>query len=76
ASSWFAVYGPNSLSNDLQGRLSLAIKQVVESDGFKRRAEDQGAKAVVMNGPELARLGANERKMWNRIVKLANIKAD
>lgn len=76
ASSWFAVYGPNSLSDDLQGRLSQAIRQVVESDGFKRRAEDQGAKAVAMNGPELARLGANERKMWNRIVKLANIKAD
>ena len=76
ASSWFAVYGPNSLSNDLQNRLSLAIRQVVESDNFKKRAEDQGAKAVVMNGPELAKLGASERNMWGRIVKLANIKAD
>ena len=76
ASSWFAVYGPNSLSNDLQNRLSLAIRQVVESENFKKRAEDQGAKAVVMNGPELAKLGASERNMWGRIVKLANIKAD
>lgn len=76
ASSWFAVYGPASLSSDLQNRLSLAIKQVVESDNFKKRAEDQGAKAVVMNSAELATLGANERKMWERIVKVANIKAD
>jgi tripartite-type tricarboxylate transporter receptor subunit TctC len=76
ASSWFAVYGPNSLSADLQNRLSLAIKQVVESDSFRKRAEDQGAKAVVMNGAELAALGANERNMWNRVVRLANIKAD
>ena len=76
ASSWFAVYGPASLSGDLQNRLSLAIKQVVESDHFKKRAEDQGAQAVVMNSAELATLGANERKMWERIVKLANIKAD
>jgi tripartite-type tricarboxylate transporter receptor subunit TctC len=76
ASSWFAVYGPTGLSADLQGRLSLAIKQVVESEGFKKRAEEQGAKAVVMSGAELGTLGDNERKMWGRIVKLANIKAD
>ncbi len=76
ASSWFAVYGPTGLSADLQGRLSLAIKQVVESEGFKKRAEEQGAKAIVMSGAELGTLGDNERKMWGRIVKLANIKAD
>jgi tripartite-type tricarboxylate transporter receptor subunit TctC len=76
ASSWFAVYGPTGLSADLQGRLSLAIKQVVESENFKKRAEEQGAKAVVMSGAELGALGDNERKMWGRIVKLANIKAD
>lgn len=76
ASSWFAVYGPTGMSADLQNRLSLAIKQVVESDNFKKRAEDQGAKAVVMSSAELAALEANERKMWARIVKVANIKAD
>ena len=76
ASSWFAVYGPTGLSADLQNRLSLAIKQVVESDSFKKRAEDQGAKAVVMSSAELATLEANERKMWARIIRVANIKAD
>jgi tripartite-type tricarboxylate transporter receptor subunit TctC len=76
ASSWFAVYGPASLPADLQGRLALAIRQVVESENFRKRAEDQGAKAVVMSPVELATLGDNERKMWARIVKLANIKAD
>jgi len=76
ASSWFAVYGPAGLSADLQNRLSLAIRQVVESDNFRKRAEEQGAKAIAMNGAELDALGTNERKMWGRIVKLANIKAD
>jgi len=76
ASSWFAVYGPTGLSADLQNRLSLAIRQVVESDNFRKRAEEQGAKAIAMNGAELDALGSNERKMWGRIVKLANIKAD
>lgn len=76
ASSWFAVYGPTGLSADLQNRLSLAIRQVVESDNFRKRAEEQGAKAIAMNGAELDALGSNERKMWGRIVKVANIKAD
>ena len=76
ASSWFAVFGPTGLSADLQNRLSLAIRQVVESDNFRKRAEEQGAKAIAMNGAELDALGTNERKMWGRIVKLANIKAD
>lgn len=76
ASSWFAVYGPTRLPADLQSRLTLAIKQVVESDSFKKRAEEQGAKAIVMNGAELAAHADNERKMWGRIVKLAAIKAD
>ena len=76
ASSWFAVYGPSAMSADLQNRLSLAIRQVVEADSFKKRAEDQGAKAIVMSSAELSTLEANERRMYARIIKVANIKAD
>ena len=76
ASSWFAVYGPNALANDSASRISAAIKQVVESEPFRKRAEEQGAKAVFLGGEELAKLGASERDMWARIVRLSNIKAD
>ncbi|MBG9389763.1 Bug family tripartite tricarboxylate transporter substrate binding protein [Caenimonas aquaedulcis] len=76
ASSWFAVYGPNGLSPELQAKLSAAVAQVVESESFRKRAEEQGAKAIPMNGAELAALGASERNMWNRVVKAAHITAD
>lgn len=76
ASSWFAVYGPAGLPADVSTRLTAAIRQVVESEAFRKRAEDQGAKAVFLDGPALARLAEDERKMWGRIVKVANIKAD
>ncbi|WP_332774772.1 Bug family tripartite tricarboxylate transporter substrate binding protein [Polaromonas sp.] len=76
ASSWFAVYGPNGIPNDTLGRISAAVKQVVESDHFRKRAEEQGAKAVFLGSAELARLASSERDMWNRIVKLSGIKAD
>ena len=76
ASSWFAVYGPTGMSADLQGRLSAAVRQVVESPEFKRRAEEQGAKPMPMTPTELAKLGVDERATWDRIVKVAHIKAD
>jgi tripartite-type tricarboxylate transporter receptor subunit TctC len=76
ASSWFAVYGPAGMQPELQNRLSAAVRQVVETPEFRRRAEEQGAKAVAMTPAELAALGAAERATWDRIVRVANIKAD
>jgi len=76
ASSWFAVYGPSAMQADVQNRLSAAVRQVVESAEFRRRAEEQGAKAVAMTPAELAQLGKDERAKWERIVRVAQIKAD
>ena len=76
ASSWFAVYGPSGLPADVASRLSAAVKQVVESEAFKKRAEEQGAKAQFLGSTELVKLGTDERGMWSRIVRIANIKAD
>ena len=52
------------------------MRQVVESAEFRRRADEQGAKAVAMRPPNWPKLGENERAMWERIVRLAQIKAD
>jgi len=76
ASSWFGVYGPNSLPTEAANRLSAAVKQVVESEPFRKRAEEQGAKALFLGGSELGKMAADERNMWARIVRAANIKAD
>lgn len=76
ASSWFAVYAPNGLTYDTLARISSAIKQVVASDNFKRRAEEQGAKALFLGSADLAKLASAERDTKGRIVKVAGIKAD
>ena len=76
ASSWFALYGPSGMSSDAVERISAAVKQVVESDAFRKRAEEQGAKALFLGAPELTKLGANEREMWGRIIKRSRITAD
>ena len=76
ASSWFAVYGPAGLSAELQNKLSTAVRQVVETPEFRRKAEEQGAKAIAMTPAELATLGTTERATWERIIRVAQIKAD
>ena len=76
ASSWFAVFGPNAMSAEALARISGAIRQVVESEAFKKRAEEQGAKAVYMSSDTLAKLAVDERLMWQRIIKVSGIKAD
>lgn len=76
ASSWFAVYGPAGLAPELQNRLSGAVRQVVESAEFRRKAEEQGAKAVAMTPAELDALGRKERSTWERVIRVAQIKAD
>ena len=76
ALSWFAVYGLNGLIHDTLARLSSAIKQVVASDNFRRRAEKQGAKALFLGSTDLAKLTSAEHDARGRIVKVAGIKAD
>jgi tripartite-type tricarboxylate transporter receptor subunit TctC len=76
ASSWFAVYGPATLPADVQNKLSAAVRQVVETAEFRHRAEEQGAKAIAMTPAELATLAANERATWDRVIRVAQIKAD
>lgn len=76
ASSWFAVYGPSAMAAEVQNRLSAAVRQVVESAEFRKRAEEQGAKAIAMTPAELHALGTKERAQWERVIKAANIKAD
>ena len=76
ASSWFVVYGPNGMPVETQARISTAIQQVVASEAFEKRAEEQSAKAPFLNAAELTRLDATDRAMWGRTIKVANIKAD
>jgi tripartite-type tricarboxylate transporter receptor subunit TctC len=72
ASSWFAVYGPSAMAAEVQNRLSAAVRQVVESAEFRKRAEEQGAKAIAMTPAELHALGTKERAQWERVIKAAN----
>jgi tripartite-type tricarboxylate transporter receptor subunit TctC len=76
ASSWFALFGPSSASPETVNRISSAVRQVVESDGFRKKSEDQGAQAAYLDSARLAQLAETERSMWARVIAVAKIKAD
>ncbi len=46
---------------------------MVESEGFKKRAEEQGAKAVVMTSAELSTLGDNENELEVTALRVGGI---
>lgn len=76
ASSWFAVFAPAGTPKPVIDKLSNEIAKIMQSDEFKRKAEEQGAHAAYMNPQQLGEFTKSELASWGRFVKAANITAD
>lgn len=76
ASSWFAVYAPAGTPKAVVNRLTTEIQKIMNTDEFKRKAEEQGAYAVYMNPQQLADFTSLELQSWGKFVKAANITAE
>jgi tripartite-type tricarboxylate transporter receptor subunit TctC len=74
--SWFAVFAPAGTPPAVVARLSAEIKTVVESAVFRKKMDDQGAFAVYMDSPTLARFVDTELGAWAKVIRSANIKPD
>jgi tripartite-type tricarboxylate transporter receptor subunit TctC len=75
-SSWFAVYAPAGTPKPIIDKLTTEIAKVMQTDAFKRKAEEQGADAAYMNPQQLADFTRAELGRWGGVVKTANIKPD
>ena len=74
--SWFAVFAPAKTPAAITSRLAAAVRTIVESDGYRRKIEDQGAFAVYMGPAELGRFVEQESQAWAKVVRAAGIKAE
>lgn len=74
--SWFAVYAPAGTPAAVLDKLAGAIKQVVESSEFKKKAEEQGGAAVYMSQSTLGTFTDAELERWGKIIKTAKISAE
>ena len=75
-SSWFALYAPAGTPKPIIDKLTTEIAKIMQTDAFKRKAEEQGATADYMNPQQLADFTRAELARWGQVVKTANIKAD
>ena len=73
AESWYGLYAPAGTPADVVGRLNAAVKKAVESDTFRKRANDEG---LIISGGDPNELGnyvRAEEARWTKIVKENNI---
>ncbi len=74
--SWFAVFAPAGTPAPVVQRLSSEIKTIVESEGYRKKMDEQGAFAVYMDSPTLAKFVDQELAAWAKVIRSANIKPD
>ena len=74
--SWFALFAPAKTPPAVIEKLTTQVKAIVESEGFRKKVEDQGAFAVYMNPTALGKFVEQESALWAKVIKDGNIKAD
>jgi tripartite-type tricarboxylate transporter receptor subunit TctC len=74
--SWFAVFAPAKTPPEVVSRLTAEIRKIVESEGYRRKMNDQGAFAAYMDPPALGKFVSQELEVWARVIRTADIKAD
>jgi len=73
-SSWFAMYGPKDLPEEVVKKLSSAIEKIMQSKEYREKAAQQGADAAYLNPQELKQYTADELKKWKQVIDAAGIK--
>ena len=73
-SSWFAMYGPKDLPPAVVGRLDSAIRKIMATPEYQKKAEQLGATAEYMGPDKLAAYTGEELARWKKVIDTAGIK--
>jgi tripartite-type tricarboxylate transporter receptor subunit TctC len=71
--SWFAAFAPAATPKPVVEKISAAMKQVVESAAYRKRAEEQGAFANYMTPAALNGFVTEELNTWANVIAAAKI---
>ncbi|WP_137177334.1 tripartite tricarboxylate transporter substrate binding protein [Roseomonas sp. AR75] len=74
--AWFGIYAPAGTPAPVVARLSDAIRSVVQTEGFRRRALDSGTHVAFMNPEELAAFTRTELAFWSEVIERLGIKLE
>ncbi|MDF3833662.1 tripartite tricarboxylate transporter substrate binding protein [Cupriavidus basilensis] len=75
-SSWFAMYAPAGTPKPIVDKLAGEIERIMQTDAFRKKAEELGAEAKFMGPQQLATYQRNELARWGKVIKSADIHAE
>lgn len=73
AESWYGLYAPAGTPPDVIAKLNAAARKAVESDTFRKRANDEGLIISAGAPSELSNYVQTEETRWTKVVKENNI---
>ncbi|MBB1633449.1 tripartite tricarboxylate transporter substrate binding protein [Cupriavidus sp. UME77] len=76
ADSWYGLFVPAGTPKDVIARLNAAARNAVQTEAFRKRAEQEGLTVGAGTPEEFGRYVAGESQRWSKIIKDANITAD
>ncbi|AJG20070.1 Bug family tripartite tricarboxylate transporter substrate binding protein [Cupriavidus basilensis] len=75
-SSWFAMYAPAGTPKPIIDKLAGEIERIMQTEAFRKKAEELGAEAKFMGPQQLATYQRNELVRWAKVIKAADIHAE
>ncbi|MCY0855733.1 MULTISPECIES: Bug family tripartite tricarboxylate transporter substrate binding protein [unclassified Cupriavidus] len=75
-SSWFAMYAPAGTPKPIIDKLAGEIDRIMQTEAFRKKAEELGAEAKFMGPAQLATYQRNELARWAKVIKAADIHAE
>ncbi|MCP3017882.1 Bug family tripartite tricarboxylate transporter substrate binding protein [Cupriavidus basilensis] len=75
-SSWFAMYAPAGTPKPVIDKLAGEIERIMQTEAFRKKAEELGAEAKFMGPQQLATYQRNELVRWAKVIKAADIHAE
>lgn len=76
ADSWYGLFVPAGTPAPVIARLNAAAKKAVQTEGFRKRAEQEGLAISAGSPDEFGRYVKGESQRWSKVIKEANITAD
>ncbi|WP_081488727.1 Bug family tripartite tricarboxylate transporter substrate binding protein [Cupriavidus basilensis] len=74
--SWFALYAPAGTPKPIIDKLAGEIDRIMQTEAFRKKAEELGAEAKFMGPQQLAAYQRSELARWAKVIKAADIHAE
>ena len=76
SNTWFGLYGPKGLPNDIRDKVSAAVQQVLQDADIKDRLAQLGIEPVGGNATQFAQMVQADAAKWKKIIAERKITID